>query len=613
MGYTIGSNLVASKAVRVGNSTGDRLSSLAEQLSSGLRINQTSDDPGGVALDAKLSNDAAVTKRAHLNFSDGVSALSIAQDGVEAISNIVTNQLELANRASSGTLSTEERESLDAEFQAMEDEIIRIIETTTFNGSQVLKGEASARSAVKVVTFSLTETQVSDDGRYAIYSDGTSLIRKDLTTNQETSYFIGDTIVFDSSSHGDRAVYYTEAYGSLWTLDFQTGATTLVKDLAGLGVSRVYALGMSDDGAHIAFASDVNFSSDSPDALYSVDGYNHISQIDLSGDGAVYGSKRDADDGAGYSGVTEIEFNREGTRFFAIADGYGADSGLNPDGSTEAHVFDFGTYDAVFATDTVALTGVTSPLFLGDTLYFSAKDNGGKGIGVLAKSSTDPSTLILNESESARFTIAEGGDKLVLITAANINGKNTTGNYQVMSYDLATRQTERKTNFTSNVLSSYVLNGDGNTAVYDTGASAQTIDVSRQFSLDLNSGNSGGIFTTYRALEGAIRGIKQFSLTTEREAELTAARVTENDRQLQSVIGTVSGGLNRSISAAQLSLKQGENLDNAIGEVRSIDAARSLSGLLKEEILADANTAIQAQANQIPTLALTLLDESVLK
>ena len=108
---TINSNIAALNAQRrLGQST-QSLRDTFSRLSSGLRINKASDDAAGLAIAESLKVDERVFNQAIQNANDGISALSIAEGSLDALQNITTRQLELAEQAANGVNSLEQRQA----------------------------------------------------------------------------------------------------------------------------------------------------------------------------------------------------------------------------------------------------------------------------------------------------------------------------------------------------------------------------------------------------------------------------------------------------------------------------------------------------------------------
>ena len=96
------------------------------RLSSGLRINQASDDAAGLGISENLKADIRSLAQAGRNANDGVSLTQVAEGSMNEISGIVTRMRELAVQSSNGTLGATERGYIDTEFDQLKAEIDRV-------------------------------------------------------------------------------------------------------------------------------------------------------------------------------------------------------------------------------------------------------------------------------------------------------------------------------------------------------------------------------------------------------------------------------------------------------------------------------------------------------
>lgn len=120
-----------------------RLTTAFERLSSGLRINRARDDAAGLAIAESLKADAKVAGVAIRNASDGISIISIADQAIGQIANVLSRLAELAEQSANGTFANVQRSALAGEFTALTSEIERIAFTTKFNGLAILSGGGS--------------------------------------------------------------------------------------------------------------------------------------------------------------------------------------------------------------------------------------------------------------------------------------------------------------------------------------------------------------------------------------------------------------------------------------------------------------------------------------
>lgn len=110
------------------------------KLSSGSRITSAADDAAGLAIVAALEADVKTSTQAVRNINDGVSAAQIADGALSQVSDLYSRNAELAAQAANGTVSDQQRASLDQEYQQNLQEIDRISQTTQFNGQPLLSG-----------------------------------------------------------------------------------------------------------------------------------------------------------------------------------------------------------------------------------------------------------------------------------------------------------------------------------------------------------------------------------------------------------------------------------------------------------------------------------------
>jgi flagellin len=143
MALSIITNVAAIRAQNSLAASTDKLNTSLARLSSGLRINQASDDPAGLAVADKLRADVRIAGQAIRNANDGVSAINIADKALETIGSSLSRLAELAEQSATGTLNDTQRTSLQSEFASLVSEIDRIAATTTFNGAQLLSSGAS--------------------------------------------------------------------------------------------------------------------------------------------------------------------------------------------------------------------------------------------------------------------------------------------------------------------------------------------------------------------------------------------------------------------------------------------------------------------------------------
>jgi len=130
------------------------------RLSSGKRINSASDDAAGVAISSRMSAEIRGTDQAIRNALDGQALIDTAEGAHIEIENILQRMREIAVQGANDTNNTQDRSNLDVEFIALETEIDRIVDTTTWAGSKLMEATAATSFSFQVGSSTGTQNQI---------------------------------------------------------------------------------------------------------------------------------------------------------------------------------------------------------------------------------------------------------------------------------------------------------------------------------------------------------------------------------------------------------------------------------------------------------------------
>ena len=139
MGLRIKTNVESLVAQRRVNESRKALGESFEKLASGQRVNKSADDAAGLAVSERIRAKVRSLDVAKRNANDGISYIQVAEGGLNETTNIVVRMRELTSQAASDTIGNREREFLNKEFQQLRQEVGRIVDSTEFNGTKVLK------------------------------------------------------------------------------------------------------------------------------------------------------------------------------------------------------------------------------------------------------------------------------------------------------------------------------------------------------------------------------------------------------------------------------------------------------------------------------------------
>ena len=166
---SINTNVGALNAAQASYSVNKSMETSMQRLSSGQRINSAADDSAGLQIQHRLTAEIEAINMSVRNAADAQAMLATAEGASKEIHLLLLRMREIAVQASNGTMGTADRAAIASEFTALEEEINRIGEDTTWAGNQLLDG-----------TFS-----VAGDGRFQIGPDSGQTIThriEDLAT-----------------------------------------------------------------------------------------------------------------------------------------------------------------------------------------------------------------------------------------------------------------------------------------------------------------------------------------------------------------------------------------------------------------------------------------------
>ena len=146
MGLRVNTNVASINAQRNLSAVSERLGGNFRRLSTGLRISTAADDAAGLAISERLRSQVRSLEQGKRNANDGISLVQTAEGALNEVSSILTRLRELAIQSSNGSVSAQDKSTLDEEFQSLVSEVNRIGRSTEFNGIKLLDGSSSAVS-----------------------------------------------------------------------------------------------------------------------------------------------------------------------------------------------------------------------------------------------------------------------------------------------------------------------------------------------------------------------------------------------------------------------------------------------------------------------------------
>ena len=147
MSTRINHNILSMTARRTLQRSQHSLDVSVGRLSSGLRVNNSWDDPAGLAVSERFRAQIGGLVEAERNANYNINLLATADGALSVIDEQLIRMRSLAIQASNGALTATDREFINVEFQQLKSEITRIANTTNYNGKFLINGDLSTDSA----------------------------------------------------------------------------------------------------------------------------------------------------------------------------------------------------------------------------------------------------------------------------------------------------------------------------------------------------------------------------------------------------------------------------------------------------------------------------------
>jgi flagellin len=142
----IRTNIGALNALNALKSVNQNLEKIQLRLATGKRINSVSDDPAGYVISTRINARVRGLSVALDNIGTAKNMMSIAEGGLQNISDILITMKEKVTQAASDTLGSAERNAVKTELDQLTSEIDDIVEETTFNNFKLLDGTFTNKS-----------------------------------------------------------------------------------------------------------------------------------------------------------------------------------------------------------------------------------------------------------------------------------------------------------------------------------------------------------------------------------------------------------------------------------------------------------------------------------
>ncbi|MFS1949432.1 flagellin [Vibrio lentus] len=223
MAITVNTNVSALVAQRNLSNANNMLNQSLERLASGSRINSAKDDAAGLQISNRLEAQMSGIDVAVRNANDGISIMQTAEGAMNETTNIMQRMRDLSLQASNGSNSLSERTAIQEEVTALNDELNRIAETTSFGGKKLLNG-----------SFGSSSFQIGGSSGEAVQIGLKNMRTDDI--NMGGFSYVANGMASDSwevkSNQNDMTMSFTDRFGQPQEITINAKAGDDIEELA---------------------------------------------------------------------------------------------------------------------------------------------------------------------------------------------------------------------------------------------------------------------------------------------------------------------------------------------------------------------------------------------
>lgn len=617
MALVINSNIAAVNSQRNLGISNNQLSKSLEKLSSGLRINRAADDAAGLAIATKFGAQIRGVGQAVRNANNAISLVQTAEGGVNNLTNILQRLRELAVQSSSDDNTQSDRDTITSEADNLISEFTRVANTTEFNTLALLDGTFSGRNFQvganysQTISFDIGDARGKSTGGRAQYDADVA----DGTTNATNANFGGSEVkiggygVQATSSTDDQYSVLEVATNSLntnvstvavgaycfyingttvnFTLSTDTAASVVDVVVSAINAAKItnvsaYAIGSTwtlraKGGTDLTLA--VVASTVTSANIFSALGlYNYSGMI---GHASVVGSAF-----ANYNGQSS-----------ALAKAV-AINAIKSNSQVTATV----QKNAVTGTGAIAAGSIASgDLYINGVnigvVTVTASDGTGALVSAINAQTSSTGVTATTDSDGKLVLSASDGRNITLVQKLAASGSQTndilnlldgqfTANTTAVFRSTVRLTSESEISLTGTLADLY----DAGTSTTSTDNYTKTTDTSKSVAVDE---------TTYN-----VNVLKVNTQDNAQAAILTIDAALNDLNLLRSQIGAIQNRLEFTVANLEIA---SENFSASESRIKDADFAYETSRFTRSQILSQAGTAMLAQANTLPQVALQLL------
>lgn len=210
MAFTVNTNTGAMAALQSLSATNKSLSVVQNRINTGMNVASTKDDSASFTVAQTLRGDLGGLKAVQSSLSRAKSVTDVAVAGAEQISDIVNQMKSKALQAADSGIDAASRAAINRDFVALRDQITTIVNSSSFNGTNLLKTGGGTITALQSTGDGDSATAGFQTDALAVANQTMDLAATETLTAGATAGTLGQDSQIDTQA---------KAQGMVQTLD----------------------------------------------------------------------------------------------------------------------------------------------------------------------------------------------------------------------------------------------------------------------------------------------------------------------------------------------------------------------------------------------------------
>lgn len=247
MPLSVNTNIGAMAALQSLKATNQGLATTQTRINTGLSVSSTKDDSAKFTVAQTLRGEVGGLAAVTSSLSRAKSTVDVATAGAEQVSDLLNQMKAKATEASDAGLDADSRTAIAKDFTALKEQISTIIDSSEFNGTNLLKASGGTVNALQSTEMSAATLDVANQDVGAVTTAIDASSSGTFTTAAEAETMVG---VIDTQITAMNTKLSTLGSASR-KIDAQTTFVSKLTDVMEAGIGNLVDADLAKESAKL--------------------------------------------------------------------------------------------------------------------------------------------------------------------------------------------------------------------------------------------------------------------------------------------------------------------------------------------------------------------------